>query len=318
MSEKWQNIEFENFFQKDFKLLMREVEKERRLSNRKMIEKIGLVFFFGIISFILMEYFFDIGKAFLIIIFSVILLSLKIYIDFGKKTNKTIKGTLLSRIVSFIEPGLNLIHDSFLDKDALICSNFIPKDIIFKYKGWDHIFGTTEEISLEFSNIHVFKNKKINNSRNIISSAFGGFLLNINSQRYFEGVTSITPKRFVSDDFEVNEWDNIEEKKLNVVKMGHKIFDRRFKVLSSGRDGVKDIITEKLMDFLIDFSEKYEKGLFITFRGSNIYVGIETQGAFFDYSFWYKIDKKKIREQFESLNSILELVYFLNNETNKI
>ena len=298
----------------DFKKLYENIEKEYgqeiEKNRKKTIKTIIICLLLFAIEFSLLmflSYIFKINLRYLfrklkyIFIMPILYFFYK-YKEYNDEYKRSFKRKIIKNFIQYINPNLKYIqnggkslHNYYID------ANFEDeKDENFNtFETDDYIEGYSKEgIFIQISNISLQKK----DARNI-------FLKMI-----YEGIFSVTKlNKYISDEVKIKK-NSIILKKNNRIELDSEDFEKYFDVYSKSNILTNQILTQNVMEKLVQFYNTYKIDFEIIIKNNNIYIRFNT-GAMFEPNILRK--SNDINTLWVYYN-VLKFVISITNDFNKL
>ena len=301
------------------------IEEQRKKIKSKLILSIFIAVLLFIISFVIIVKF-SLGLFLLIIPLSIsFVIFFGFYSSFYKGFADEFKDKVIRKIIEFIEPGLTYDKNSFIPKADFVNSKIFNQSAEY-YHGDDLVSGIIGKTELRFSEINAKHVEQTGHSRETGSGReketrtypiFKGLFFMADFNKNFKGSTLVLP------DTAEKLFGRLGQKlqSMNVgrgqlIKLEDPQFEKMFVVYSEDQIESRYILSASLMKRLVDFKEKTNKDVFISFVASKVYIAISYNRELFEPGlFKTLIDFVQIQEYFEDLQIAVGIVEDLNLNT---
>lgn len=223
------------------------------------------------------------------------------------------KSKIIHRIVGFIAANLNYEKENYVSQvDFINCGIFRKKPD--RYKGDDRVTGTIDSTGLEFSEIHAEYVTRDSKGRTNYHTIFKGLFFIADFNKSFSGKTFILP--------DATEWllgqfgsmlQSLNKGRGELIKLEDPEFEKLFVVYGDDQVEARYILSTSLMKRIVDFKNKSNKVLHISFVGSKIFIAISYSKDLFEPRiFQTLLDFKPVLEYYEDLELAIGIVEDLN------
>ena len=230
------------------------------------------------------------------------------------------KGKVIQRIVGFIDEKLRYRQDGYITVPEFKESK-IFKHRIDRYKGDDLVWGKLGATVIKFSEVHAeYKTESRDSKGNKQThwhTIFKGLFYMADFNKHIIGETVVLP------DTAERLFGRLGKKLQSLNKpRGHLIhledpeFEKNFAVYGDDQVQARYILSTSLMKRIMDFKKKTDKDIYLSFRGTKVYIAIRfTKDLFEPKIFRTLLDFKVIQEYFEDLTLAYAIVEDLNLNT---
>jgi len=232
----------------------------------------------------------------------------------------TLRNVYRGKFVEKVQVGIINKMLKSLDKSFEYKPNeFIP-ETIFKesnfafnfnhYIGEDYFHGNFHDIPLQISQLSVSRFR--NNNKGSICF-LDGILLISEFKQPFSGRTTILPdslqKKF-SSFFGQRNYTSSTIKNDIELKFQNIEFDKNFRVFTNNAVETKKIISGNLINYLLELNTNSMEGIYFSFSGKNIYLGLNNRCNIFQIDINNEINKEILKKYYSEI--LLLLNYILN------
>jgi len=219
------------------------------------------------------------------------------------------KEGIVREIIMSHNPRWKYYPDSHLSEMDYDKSE-IFKQSVDKFEGDDMVKGFEGETPFTFSELHTeYKTESTDSKGHTTTSwhtIFKGIFL------FAEFNKSIQSKTFIFPDHMPSFLGRIGQKLQSwhkghgeIVKLENPEFEKKYVVYSSNQIEARYILTPKIMENLIEFHEKWDKEVHVSFLGQRMYFAV----SFTKNLFEPRIFSSGVRQSdLEEINGVLELV----------
>ena len=229
------------------------------------------------------------------------------------------KGDIIEKIVHFVDD--NLSYDPYKmipERDFLRSKLFRRKPD--SYNGDDFVSGTVGKTYIEFSEVHakylIQDQDEDGTSRDRWEKIFDGLIFKADFNKHFNGeyfIFTEKPSRPSRLERLINrEEDRLKEK----IETEDREFNRQFYVYGTDQVEARYILSASFMRRLLDFKQKTDKKIRLSFIGSAIYVAIPYKRNLFEPRYRSSVvDKEDTAEFYYDLRTVIDIVKELDLNT---
>ena len=231
------------------------------------------------------------------------------------------KSAVIRPLVEFIDPVLRYNAAGSIPEESFVRSRMFAQKPD-RYKGDDLVGGKVGATEIAFSEVHAEYKTTSTDSKGRRHehwhTIFKGLLFVGDFNKHFHGATVVSPDiaerllgrfgqklqgmTFFSD--------------LKLVKLEDPEFEKLFVVYSNDQIEARYILSTSLMERIVQFRNKTDKDISMSFVGSKVFVAIpHTKELFEPKVFQTLLDFDMIREYFEDINLAVGIVEDLNLNT---
>ena len=224
------------------------------------------------------------------------------------------KAEVVAKIVSFIDSSLTYSKFGYIEKSEYKESKlFLPH--IEEYSGSDLVSGTIGKTNFRFSEIESFR-KTQPGDKNIIQVIFIGMFFVCDFNKNFKTETVVLPdvgERYFGS--LGTKYQKMNMSRDEFVKMEDPEFEKYFVVYSKDQIEARYILTPSLMKKITELKIRTNKGIFLSFIHSKIFIAIQTLKPLEPSFFGSLVNENLIREYFLYLDSMVGIVEELDLNT---
>lgn len=252
------------------------------------------------------------------------LLLIALGLGYHKIKSRYVKGfkeKIMTKIVKFIDPGLEYSYENYIPRDSYMKSGiFLTNPDL--YSGEDYVSGVVGKTKIEFSEIHAQEKHETRDSKGHrhthYSTIFRGVFFIADFNKNFKGRTLVLPdvaeKMFGSMVGSVLQSKNIMRPPL--VKLEDPEFEKYFVVYGEDQVEARYILSTSLMQRITDFRKKTGRKLYLSFVDNNVMIAIPSGKNLFEPRLFRSIaDYKQIEEYHQNLALFTGIVDDLNLNT---
>jgi len=185
------------------------------------------------------------------------------------------KEKIIRPLIKAIDDNLKYSPTLHIPQHLFTASRLFTKDID-RFSGNDLVRGDIGDVNLSFSDIHAEYETRDSKGKSSWHTIFRGLFIAADFNKHFKGSTVILPdsaeKTFGSL---IGGWlqkNNIGRNDL--VKMDNPEFEKAFVVYGSDQIEARYILTHSMMKRLLDYKERTQQDIYISFINTKIHLGI--------------------------------------------
>lgn len=187
------------------------------------------------------------------------------------------KCKIINKIVKFVEENLNYYPDRMIS-EKIFQESRIFTHRIDRYRGEDFVNWSRLKTDISFSKVHA-EYKTIVRFQGIIKhirwhQIFKGIFLTADFNKKFESFTVIKPGNAERIFAHALKSKNKIFPEVEPVKMYNKEFEKYFAVFSENQTEARDILIPEIMEKLVKFRKAVNRGIYISFNCSKVYIGV--------------------------------------------
>lgn len=227
------------------------------------------------------------------------------------------KSKVIQQIVGFIDEKLQYRQEGYVTVPEFKESK-IFRHRIDRYKGDDLVWGKLGATAIKFSEIHAeYKTESRDSKGNKQThwhTIFKGLFYMADFNKHIIGETVVLPdtaerlfgrlgKKFQS----------LNKPRGQLIHLEDPEFEKNFAVYGNDQVQSRYILSTSLMKRIMDFKKKTDKDIYLSFRGTKVYIAIRfTKDLFEPKIFRTLLDFEVIQEYFEDLTLAYSIVEDLN------
>lgn len=223
------------------------------------------------------------------------------------------KNTVIKNIIKFIDDGLDYRPDHFIAEGEFRDANIFSQDPD-RYDGCDYVSGTVGQTAIRFSQIHAeYKTETTtrdsdDNERTEEHwhTIFRGVFFIADFNKEFRTQTLVWPDN--SSFRFLKKRRSLFSGGWQVIKLEDPEFDKYFIVYGADQVDARYVLSTSLVKRILDFRLRAGRDIYISFTGSQIYVGISCGALFKPALFVSAIDGRAVLEYFLWLSAVIGLV----------
>lgn len=234
------------------------------------------------------------------------------------------KFRIMKPLVKFISEDLKYEEKGFV-KSKFFRGSQLFRDSLDRYTGEDYVSGKVGVTVLEFSEIlaqEETKPARMDRGREIppeYSTIFRGLFLRADFNKTFKGLTVVVPdftRKKVGNFLSRFMQKNSRRRRGHQIKLENIEFNKRFNVFSDNQVEARYILTPAFMARVIDFHDKSNRPLYMSFFKDNIYIAIKTGRDMFEPSIFRTADNyQSIKRFYDDFCFAVGIVEDLNLNT---
>ena len=292
--------EVNSFYQSDLIPLIEPLKLMRSSNQKRLIRNILL---FSLIPLAVIFYFILCGFPAILIFIFIIFFIYQIYRiykysfnEYDLKLIKKYKNSAFPLLLRFLFDNYEYIENQRISSVVLNKSMLI-NDYITITEGDDYMKFTIEDTDIMLSEIHAL---------NIYQdSIFNGIFISASFNKEFTSKTFLFPKDIISS---INHIEKQIFSEFKKVKLEDSEFANEFLVLSSDQIEARYILTTSLMQRILDYKEKINKNISLSFVDNRLYCAIPDPINHFMPESFEEINFNYINTIFEHIKAYTDLV----------
>lgn len=219
------------------------------------------------------------------------------------------KDHVIEKIIHFLDPTLvyrkmEKIAEAEYQKSELFLETYE------RYSGSDRVSGEIEGVKISFCDLHVEKKERDKNGKEEWHDIFKGLFFYADFNKTFQSKVIVLPDMAERTLGVLGSWMqglNVQRGKL--IKLDHVEFEKLFVVYGEDQIESRYILSPSLMEKIVQFHNKVEKALYLSFIDGKLYMAIPyTKPLFEPILNRSLLDFKMIQSYFELLEMILSVV----------
>ncbi len=284
-------------------------EKRKKLKNKLLF--IYFIMFWNAIAIYFIFFYNSSNKEDGIFITIAILVSLGIFLyKYMKKDYRSeFKEYVIKPLIKQIDSNLNYSSNLHISKTIFTDSKLFSYPD--KFTGNDFTIGTIDKTQIQFSDIHAKKKYKDSKGRTKYSTIFQGLFIAADFNKNFYGTTLVLPD-FAQNSFGdlIGSWlQSKNSSRGELVKMDSVDFEKEFVVYSDDQIEVRYILTQNLMELILNFKKKSKNDIYISFTKNKLHIAIDYKKDLFEPTvFTSLLNETLIFEYIEILSLVIGCV----------
>ena len=231
----------------------------------------------------------------------------------SRKYVKNFKIGIIEKIVESIDENLSYERTSRIPEFVFKASE-IFKHRIDRYQGDDYVKGLLGKTKIEFSELHAQYETRDSKGNRSYHTIFKGLFFVADFNKAFKGTTLVLPdvaeKMFGGLGSMFQSWN---KGRGALIKLEDPVFEKMFVVYGEDQIEARYILSTSLMSRISEFKKKSKRKIFLSFKGSKIYVAIAyTRNLFEPRIFRTLLDFAPIQQYYEDLRLATDIVEDLN------
>ena len=333
--EEIPKISFESFYNQEILPELKELEKERKQIQQKLV--LPLLFVTAVIAGIIATGRFSPPQNFswnnfswralyhkfnwvLYVIFGIASLW-KLYKNYKHKVASKFRGEfknkVIRKIVQYIDPNFRYNPIGKISKKDFDNCGIFPF-VADNYIGDDLISGIhKEETVFSFSEVFAKRFVRDHRRRPHLVPIFKGLFFKADFNKKFKFVTVVLPdiaEKYLGDFGQKMQGGNMLREEL--VKLENPEFEKEFSVYSDSQSEARYLLSPKLMQRILDYKDKYGERISLSFANSNIYVTIPRAKDLFEPNYFKSIERfDAIEKYYKDLQMMVDIADELDLNT---
>lgn len=318
----------ESFYQSDLLPDLEKLEAQRITVKKKLVQAIAIFVALNL-AFLFVHGLFSLNlylMAWLIfILLSALFTFFFWHIKYYRDYHSGFKDKIIPRIVAFVDQRLRYDKAGMVPKEAFMGSPLFA-DKPGEYSGDDLVSGTLGETAIQFSEVHAKRvdivrrsssSSSTNRTKKTVTPIFRGLLFVADFNKSFKGTTIVLPdtaQRLFGDMGQALQSLNVQNGQL--VKMEDPAFEKLFVVYGQDQVEARYILSTSLMRRIVDFRNRANQEMRLSFSASKLYVAIPFQRELFEPKIRESLlNISHIQEYHNDLKLVVDIVDELNLNT---
>jgi len=308
--------ELENFYKTNLLPELLELEERRKkLLKKYFVIALGPICIVAVGIFILTKYLNLISEIIFFVLAPCVIATVVICIFITRGYVRDFKILVIDQIVRFIDENLTYYQSRFIPRSVFVASQ-IFKTKPNRYKGDDYVNGKIGDTQIQFSEIDA-KYESGSGKNRSVKTVFKGLFFIADFNKNFKGQTIVLPdaaeKLFGHFGKLLQSWNLVRDQ---LISLEDPEFEKLFVVYGSDQVEARYILSTSLMKRIIDFREKTNRNIYLSFVGSKVFVAVPyTRNLFEPRIFKTVVDFEPIKEYYEDLLLAVGIVDDLNLNT---
>ena len=318
----------ESFYQSDLLPDLEKLEAQRITVKKKFVQ--AIILFVGLnLAFLFVHGLFGLNLYLMVWLMFILLSALFTFffwhIKYYRDYHAGFKDKIIPRIVAFVDQRLRYNKAGMVPKEAFMASHlFVDKP--GEYSGDDLVSGTLGETAVQFSEVHAKRvdivrrsssSSSTNRTKKTVTPIFRGLLFVADFNKSFKGTTIVLPdtaQRLFGDMGQALQSLNVQNGQL--IKMEDPAFEKLFVVYGEDQVEARYILSTSLMRRIVDFRNRANQEMRLSFSASKLYVAIPFQRELFEPKIRESLlNISHIQEYYDDLKLLADIVDELNLNT---
>jgi hypothetical protein len=236
----------------------------------------------------------------------------------SKKYRSNFKDKIVRKITAFVDENLVYSPEAYVPREEFTNSAIFQK-YCNRYTGEDHFKGKLGITAIEFSEIvgkHVTTSGTGSKRKEHQSIVFKGVFFVADFNKNFNGHTVVLPDTAEKLLGKLGQSLQSMSSRGELVKLEDPEFEKEFCVYSDDQVEARYILSPSLMKRIVDFKQKWNTKVYLSFRDSKVYIAIKMNKNLFETRLFKSIvDYNFIEENIRFLILLTEIVEDLNLNT---
>ncbi len=229
------------------------------------------------------------------------------------------KGDIIEKIVHFVDDNLTYSPYKMVSERDFVRSKLFRRKPD-SYNGDDFVSGTVGKTYIEFSEVHakylIQDQDEDGNSRDRWEKIFDGLIFKADFNKHFNGEYFIFTEKPSRPSMLERVINREEDRLKETIETEDREFNRQFYVYGSDQIEARYILSSSFMRRLLDFKQKTDKKIRLSFIGSAIYVAIPYKRNLFEPRYRSSVvDKEDTAEFYYDLKTVIDIVKELDLNT---
>ncbi|BBO84188.1 hypothetical protein DSCO28_47540 [Desulfosarcina ovata subsp. sediminis] len=318
----------ESFYQSDLLPDLETLEAQRLIVKKKLVQAI-VIFVALNLAFLFVHGLFDLNLYLMVWLTFIILSALFTFffwhIKYYRDYHTGFKERIIPRIVAFVDQRLRYDKAGMVPREAFMASHLFA-DKPGEYSGDDLVSGTLGETAIQFSEVHAKRvdivrrsssSSSTNRTKKRIIPIFSGLFFVADFNKAFKGTTIVLPdtaQRLFGDMGQALQSLNVQNGEL--IKLEDPAFEKLFVVYGQDQVEARYILSTSLMRRMVDFQNRAQKEMRLSFSASKLYVAIPFEKELFEPKIRESLlNIAHIQEYYDELKLVADIVDELNLNT---
>jgi hypothetical protein len=228
------------------------------------------------------------------------------------------KLKIVKNITAFVDENLVYSPEGYVPQEEFTNSGIFQK-YCNRYNGEDHFKGKLGKTAIEFSEIvgkHVTSSGTGSNRKEHQSIVFKGVFFVADFNKNFNGQTLVLPDTAERMLGKFGQSLQSMSSRGELIKLEDPEFEKEFCVYGSDQVEARYILSPSLMKRIVDFKQKWNTKVYLSFRDSKVYIAIKMNKNLFETRLFKSIvDYNFIEENIRFLILLTGIVEDLNLNT---
>ena len=315
----------ETFYQSDLLPDLEKLEARRLTVKKKFIQAVVIAVGVNLI-FLFVAGKFGIDLMFLLMFMALTanFTLLPWYTKYFKSYKEGFKGTIIPKIVAFIDQGLRYDKAGMVTKEEFMASHLF-NDKPGDYHGDDLVAGSLGKTAIRFSEIHakrvdiIRKNSSSSSQRTQkkYTPIFNGLFFVADFNKSFKSTTVVLPDTAQKLFGELGQaLQRMNVKNGQLIKLEDPEFEKLFVVYGQDQVEARYILSTSLMHRIVEFQKRARKKMRISFSASKLYMAIPFERELFEPKIMESLlNISQVQAYYDDLKLVIDIVEDLNLNT---
>jgi len=247
--------------------------------------------------------------AFLISFMSGFLIFMVIYRHESAGYGTLFKDIVIEKMIHFIDPSLLYSKMSCIPEHAFKQSELFVESYD-QFVGSDLVSGAIDGVDVHFCDLHVKKKVRDNDDKESWDTLFQGLFFVAEFNKSFHAKTVVLPDVAERNFGVLGSWmQGVSQQRGALIKLDHVEFEKVFVVYGSDQIESRYILSHALMEKIVQFHQKIQKPLYLSFVDSKMYLALYYTKPLFEPILTRSVlEFNGIKEYFELLVMITGIV----------
>jgi len=292
--------ELTDFYYENLFPTLEELDKERKqLRYRIILVGFGFTFIFFLIFMAIPSSWWQSGDAIYFFGFAYIALGGIIYKMLTKDYVKEFKEKIISPLINAIDDNLNYSSEMHIPQTLYERSEIYTASVD-RINGNDYVHGHIDGTKIKFSDLHTEKRHRNSKGKDNWSTIFQGLFIVAEFNKNFQAKTIVLPDTAQSSFGDlIGSW--LQSKNMarpELIKMDDNKFEKEFVVYGTDQVEARYILSHSLMEKLLQFKNKTQHPVAISFVRNHIHLAIEYNKDLFEPSIFRSLLEYKIAMEY--------------------
>lgn len=202
----------------------------------------------------------------------------------SKKYRQNFKNKIIQKITAFVDESLVYSPEGFVSQEEFTNSGIFQK-YCNRYNGEDHFKGTLGKTAIEFSEIvakEITSSGTGSNRKEHQKIIFKGVFFVADFNKKFTGHTIVLPDTAERMLGKFGQSLQSMSSRGELIKLEDPEFEKEFCVYADDQVEARYILSPSLMKRIVDFKQKWNTKVYLSFRDSKVYIAIKTNKNLFE------------------------------------
>ncbi len=291
--------ELTSFYNTELYSSLEDFEKKRK-KLRFQIIFIFIIIFWNMATVYFFFFYGENDSINILIFFIAVLFALTsfLYKYLKRDYRSEFKENIIKPLIKELDSNLHYSANLHINKVIFNNSQLFSKPD--KFNGNDFIVGEIDSTKIQFSDIHAQKKYKDSKGRTKYSTIFQGLFIIADFNKDFHGRTIILPDLAQSSFGNIiGSWlQSKNASRDELVKMDNPTFEKEFVVYSTDQIEARYILSHSFMERLLNFREKTNREISISFVKNSIHIAINYGKDLFEPSVFKSLLNDEITKEY--------------------